>query len=102
MYRKHECDASGRLTTLRAGNDGFSRRSVLISGAAATAAALFPSQLVGSAHAAAGRAPRFKQIPVHYIAALRDPKATPGTNAHLWGLCLQDPRPVREHPAPYY
>ena len=71
----------------------LSRRSFLVSGAAVAAAALFPSQLVGSAHAAAGRAPRFRQIPVQYIAALGDPKATSGANAQLWGLWRQDPGP---------
>jgi hypothetical protein len=70
---------------------GLSRRSLLMSGAAAAAAALFPSQLVRSARAAAD--PRFKRIPVQYIAALADPRATSGTNAQSWGLWRQDPGP---------
>jgi hypothetical protein len=72
-------------------SSGFSRRSFLMSGAAAAAASLFPSRLVGSAHAAAGQ--KFRRIPVQYIAALGDPRATSGTNAQSWGLWRQDPGP---------
>jgi hypothetical protein len=68
----------------------FSRRSFLVSGAAVAAAALLPSRLVVSAHAAA---PRFRPIPIQYIAALGDPRATSGTNAQTWGLWRQDPGP---------
>jgi hypothetical protein len=91
MYRQHKFDAYDRLTTLRTGRDGFSRRSFLMSGTAAAAAALFPSRLLGAARAAS--APKFRQIQTQYIAALGDPKATSGTNAQSWGLWRQDPGP---------
>src|SRR2546425_183286 len=71
-------------------SSGLNRRSFLLSGAAAAAASLLPSRLVGSAFAAA---PKFRQIPVQYIAALGDPRATSGTNAQSWGLWRQDPGP---------
>jgi hypothetical protein len=71
-------------------SNSLSRRSFLVSGAAAAAAALVPSRLVGSAHAGV---PRFRPIPIQYIAALGDPRATSGTNAQTWGLWRQDPGP---------
>jgi len=66
----------------------LSRRSFLVSGAAVAAAALLPSRLVGSAHAAL---PWFRSL--QYIAALGDPRATSGANAQTWGLWRQDPGP---------
>jgi hypothetical protein len=66
----------------------LSRRSFLVSGAAAAAAALLPSRLVESAYAGL---PWFREL--QYIAALGDPRATSGTNAHTWGLWRQDPGP---------
>ena len=66
----------------------LSRRSFLVSGAAVAAAALLPSRLVGSAHAAL---PWFRRL--QYIAALGDPRATSGANAQTWGLWRQDPGP---------
>lgn len=93
MHREHEFDAFGRLTTLRAGRGGLSRRSFLVSGTAVAAAALFPSHLLGAARAAVAGAPKFRQVPTQYIAALADPKATSGTNAHTWGWWRQDPGP---------
>ncbi len=66
----------------------LSRRSFLVSGAAVAAAALLPSGLVGSAHAAL---PWFRRL--QYIAALGDPRATSGANAQTWGLWRQDPGP---------
>jgi len=68
----------------------FSRRSFLVSGAAAAAAAFFPSQLVKSARAAGIS---WFRTPVQYIAALGDPRATSGTNAQSWGRWHQDPGP---------
>ena len=35
----------------------------------------------------------FKRIPTQYIAALGDPTATSGNNAHTWGLWRKDPGP---------
>jgi len=35
----------------------------------------------------------FKRIPTQYIAALGDPGATSGNNAHTWGLWRKDPGP---------
>ena len=64
------------------------RRSFLVSGAAVAAAALLPSRLVGSAHAAL---PWFRSL--QYIAALGDPHATSGATAQTWGLWRQDPGP---------
>jgi hypothetical protein len=69
----------------------LSRRSFLVSGAAVAAAALLPSRLVQSANAAGPT--RFRPIPIQYIAALGDPRATSGTNAQTWGLWRQDPGP---------
>ncbi len=69
------------------------RRSFLVSGAAAAAAALFQSPTGASAQAAAQQQTRFKRIPVQYIAALGDPKATSGNNAQSWGLWREDPGP---------
>lgn len=37
--------------------------------------------------------PRFKRIPLQFIAALGDPKATSGNNAQAWGLWRVDPGP---------
>jgi hypothetical protein len=36
---------------------------------------------------------KFKRIPMQFIAALADPKATSGTGAETWGLWRQDPGP---------
>src|SRR4051794_40219861 len=66
----------------------LSRRSFLVSGAAVATAAFFPWRLVKSADAAI---PWFRSL--QYIAALGDPHATSGTNAHTWGLWRQDPGP---------
>src|SRR5690349_9257568 len=67
----------------------LSRRSFLASGVAAAAAALVPSGLAESAQLRSLFAP----APLQYIAALGDPHATSGTNAHTWGLWRQDPGP---------
>ncbi len=72
--------------------NGFGRRAFLVSGAAAAAAAWVPSPLVASADAAQ-RQDRFRRVPAQYIAALGDPKATFGGNAHQWGLWRLDPGP---------
>ena len=93
MSREHEFDVCGHWTTRGADSRGLSRRSLLVSGTAAAAAALVPSPWVPSAHAAAQRQAKFKRIPVQYIAALGDPRATSGSNAHTWGLWRQDPGP---------
>ena len=69
--------------------DSLNRRSFLLSGAAAAAAALIPSRLVESALASVS----WYRTPVQYIAALGDPRATSGTNAQTWGLWHQDPGP---------
>ena len=37
--------------------------------------------------------PNFKRIPMQFIAALGEPKATSGSNANVWGLWRQDPGP---------
>jgi hypothetical protein len=73
---------------------GFNRRSFLVAGAATAAAAVSPAAL-GQLARSSGiiNPPRYKRIPIQYIAALSDPKATSGNNAQLWGLWRQDPGP---------
>jgi hypothetical protein len=66
----------------------LSRRSFLVSGAAAAVAAVLPARLAESAQLGF---PWFRKL--QYIAALGDPRATSGTNAHDWGFWHLDPGP---------
>jgi hypothetical protein len=94
MSRERESDPCGQSSSAcGSGNRGLSRRSFLAVGtAAATTAALSRAALAQSAHAAEIE-PKFKRIPIQYIAALGDRDATSGSNAQLWGLWRQDPGP---------
>jgi hypothetical protein len=71
----------------------FSRRSFLTAGTAAVAAAISPAALAQSVRAAGETSTRFRRVATQYIAALGDPDATSGSNAHLWGLWPLDPGP---------
>jgi len=46
-----------------------------------------------SANAGGHEAPKFKRIPIQFIAALAKPEATSGTGAQNWGLWPVDPGP---------
>ncbi len=46
-----------------------------------------------TAFAAGKDTTKFKRIPAQFIAALAEPGATAGNNAHTWGLWRQDPGP---------
>lgn len=80
MYREHPL------------GDALSRRSFLVAGtAAAAAAALSPAALAQSPYASRGT--KFMRVPTQFIAALGARDATSGRNAQLWGLWRQDPGP---------
>jgi hypothetical protein len=85
MYREHKFDGRGQPTEHGSGNDGQSRRSFLVAGAAAAVAAAVSR----AAPAQSG----FKRISTQFIAALGDRDATSGSNAQSWGLWRRDPGP---------
>jgi hypothetical protein len=60
-----------------------------------TAAVLLVTMLVADlpVQAAGGGQMKFQRIPVQYIAALGDPRATSGSGAQFWGLWTEDPGP---------
>lgn len=71
----------------------LSRRSLLVAGSAAAAAALVSPQALTQTGPAAESRTRFRRVSPQFIAALGDPDATSGSNAHLWGLWRLDPGP---------
>ena len=93
MCREYEFDAFRKPTVLESRNRDLSRRSLLITGAAAATAALSPLTLVQSVFAAGEVETKFRRIRTQFIAALGDPDATSGSNAQLWGLWVKDPGP---------
>jgi hypothetical protein len=94
MYREHENDACGQPRKHGPGSGGLSRRSFLLAGTAAAATvAVSPVALAQSAIAAGEVQTKFRRIRTQFIAALSDPDANSGSNAHLWGLWRQDPGP---------
>lgn len=48
---------------------------------------------LSSVQAATEKEPKFRRIPLQYIAALGDPTANSGTGAESWGIWLLDPSP---------
>src|SRR5689334_19983280 len=86
MEPKHEVDRCSRAA-------GRPQAVVLFSFMAVVAAALILLVLPQMAGAADKDQPRFKRIPLQFIAALGDPKATSGNNAQAWGLWRVDPGP---------
>ncbi len=94
MYREHEFEACGQPWAHAPGSGGLSRRSFLVAGTAAAATvAVSPAALAQSALAAGEAQTKFRRIPTQFIAALSDPDAKSGSNAHRWGLWRQDPGP---------
>jgi hypothetical protein len=66
----------------------LSRRDLLAGAAAAAASLLLPTAVI-----AQSSQPKFKRIPVQYIAALGDSTANSGNDAQTWGLWKLDPGP---------
>ena len=78
----------------------LSRRSLFsaVVGASTVAGGVTtPDELFGGGGAAAAAeaapTPRFQRVPLQFIAALGDPKASSGTGAETWGLWKEDPGP---------
>jgi hypothetical protein len=90
MYRNSPF-AACRQPTQRESVEVLSRRSFLVTSAAAAATAALP--LTGLAQSAREVDTTFRRIATQYIAALGDPDASSGDNAHLWGLWRRDPGP---------
>lgn len=92
MGPKHEIDMRGRPA--RAANrSSLKLFAVVFTLLAVVTAALVLLALPHAAGAAEKNEPRFKRIPLQFIAALGDPKATSGNNAQAWGLWRVDPGP---------
>jgi len=70
----------------------FDRRSFLVASSAVAATVGFGSSVLAQSVAGNGRT-KFRRISTQYIAALGDPDATSGSNAHTWGLWRLDPGP---------
>ncbi len=88
MSRKQEQDSFGQAKLDYSVDNGISRRQILVAGAVATATLMLsPAALAQSA------VPRFRRVPIQYIAALGDPQARSGSNAQEWGLWAKDPGP---------
>jgi hypothetical protein len=93
MCREYEFDAFSKPIVPGSRNRDISRRSFLVTGAAAATAALSPLALVQPVLAAGEVETKFRRIRTQFIAALGDPDATSGSNAQLWGLWVKDPGP---------
>jgi hypothetical protein len=92
MHRKHEFDPSDHLAGRRSVSGGMSRRSFLVAGTVAAATAALPPAALAQ-RAARENQTKFRRISTQYIAALGEPNATSGSNAHMWGLWRLDPGP---------
>jgi hypothetical protein len=88
MDREPKLASGTPPTLLWAAAGGLSRRSFLVAGSAATAAALS-----SRAAFAAQDYSDFRSVPTQYIAALSGPDARSGNDAQTWGLWRQDPGP---------
>jgi hypothetical protein len=88
MSRQRRFDAGNHPTPPEPGESGLSRRSFLVTGTAAAAAAA-----LSRAALAAPSPARFRRVPTQFIAALSPPDAKSGDNAQAWGLWPQDPGP---------
>jgi hypothetical protein len=85
MYPEHDFHAWGQRTPNESRRRGHNRRSFLVAGtAAAAAAALAPVALAQT---------KFRRISTQFIAALGAEDATSGDNAQSWGLWSLDPGP---------
>ena len=90
MRREHDSDLHEVPRTSGSGSDD-SRRSFLLRAAAVSATAILPPSALGQSVFVNGT--RFKRIPVQFIAALGERRATSGNNAEAWGLWRRDPGP---------
>jgi hypothetical protein len=93
MYRKRKVDARSRPAAGATDGKGLGGAAFLLKFAAVAAMALALFALPQPAGSANKDQPKFKRIPLQFIAALGDPKATSGTNAQAWGLWRVDPGP---------
>ena len=71
--------------------NGVNRRSVLVAGSSVATALMWPSSILAQSLTRSGST--FRLVRTQFIAALGDPDATSGTNAHAWGLWRLDPGP---------
>jgi hypothetical protein len=92
MKRQHEFSVCNEQAANPSADGAFSRRAFL---AAAGTAAFGGAALSRSASGQSVRnlLSRFTRVSTQYIAALADPGATAGSNAHTWGLWRLDPGP---------
>ncbi|MDH3507097.1 MAG: hypothetical protein OEQ25_08150 [Gammaproteobacteria bacterium] len=94
MASKHESDFRRSRRWSATVRGVLSRRRVLNIGAmSVTAAAFGPTALAQSVIGSGGGGTRFRRIRTQFIAALGNPDATSGSNAHQWGLWRVDPGP---------
>jgi hypothetical protein len=91
MKRQSEFDTGIDRTLLDVIGGELTRRSFLISGTAAAAAALSRGALATQDFR------DFRNVPTQYIAALSSPDARSGNDAQTWGLWAQDPGPRGVH-----
>jgi hypothetical protein len=85
MQKKHASGADDQLAPAGTDSSGLSRRSFLAVSTVAAATVVLPQSALTETS--------FRRIPTQFIAALGDPTASSGSNAHLWGLWRLDPGP---------
>jgi len=85
MHKKAAFGVDDQPTPAGTDSSGLSRRSFLAACTVATATVALPRSALTET--------RFTRIPTQFIAALGDPTASSGNNAHLWGLWRLDPGP---------
>jgi hypothetical protein len=88
MSRKSKFETVDDWTMLEIGSGALTRRTFLVSGAAAAAATALSRRVLATEDFR-----DFRRVPTQYIASLAAPDARSGNDAQTWGLWRQDPGP---------